>query len=1129
MSRLLAAAVLCGLGGFFIAPSSSSYAAPKGHVSTVQVMVTLSGRPLAANPNLRVRDAHTLFRLRLDPTLAPARWYTKALDRYQSQEIKYLRAQGIQLKINYRFGVLLNGFSATVPVNQLSKLRSLANVQTVSRMLRFRPLLDHSLPLVDAPQAWSVLGGSKNAGKGLYIAQLDSGIDVKNPCFSDANMAPPPSYMKRVDNAANRQFVNNKVIVARAFGGHSDQQYSAADQDGHGTFGAAIEACDYNTTTPIGSHVSGMAPDAYLMNYNIFPQNADASGEDAIVAALQAALLDGADVANLSVGSYLGAGDPSLDLWQKEIKVATASGLNVVVSAGNAGPTTQSVSTPAVSPDAIAVGASSNSHGVFSSISVSSAGIPSSLSRIKGNEGSHAFTGNIGPAQMVYVGLGRRPGDDSSAPTADDFAGKDLHGKIALIQRGTLFFETKINNAEQAGAIGAIIFDNRYEPSLFGMDVKSATLPAMSITQSDGQALLSWLNGHPDTQVTLDSTPSSFDETPNVLTDFSSVGYGPNYSIKPDLVGPGQDIYSATESEIPNSSMYNPSGFTSQSGTSFSAPHVTGAVALLLQKHPKWTPAMVKADLMDTSKSSVYVDVAKTQAPDVMQVGAGLLDIGAAVKATAYFSSAAQSFGAVDTSAGQVQRDAKLTLNDVGGGDGSWQVAVQPGRSVPGLSLSAPSSITLPAGGHADIPLHLTVSPSVSAGDYDGYVELTRGGQTLHAPYFVHVETEAIKPGSVLLVDDSNSRFASDPGTPQPTHKDVSKWYEDALAKIGKSYTYWNEAQQGTPTLQDMKRASAVIVFTGDNFGGWGANNSNQEAVLGALTATDVTILHQYMDSGGKLFVSGPGALLSDLDWTGIVLGAGVQSTSVFDNSNNDQSSKGGISPPRPSAEADTGGGPLSHAAIFAGLKKFDISTKGDGARDAVAGNSTAVASTLGEGLVGIPGLTAVDGSYGWQGTAYGQGAVILEDPKMSESGADIGITSSAEPSIDAKKQPTYRGRAVAFAFGLEAINDNTGYASREQILGRIFQWFADYPSAAVTSSSFRAGVKSKLLSRFHSSVAGVRPAVYVWEIGNHQLDMTGKTATYRFPKRGTYRIRVEVMDSLGHVALTGWKTVRVK
>ena len=225
---------------------------------------------------------------------------------------------------------------------------------------------------------------------------------------------------------------------------------------------------------------------------------------------------------------------------------------------------------------------------------------------------------------MVPVGLGRFPQDDPADLTANDFAGKDLHGKIALIKRGTITFEKKINNAAAAGAIGALIYDNVPEVSLIHMATATATLPSMSISQADGQALVSFLQSQPNAEVTFDPTLSAADETPNLLSDFSSRGYGADYSIKPDLVAPGEDIYSATEAQDPTGPEYDPSGFASLSGTSFSSPHVAGAAALVLQKHPTWTPEQVKAALVEHANPSVVVDPQTKAAPSVTQMGGGL-------------------------------------------------------------------------------------------------------------------------------------------------------------------------------------------------------------------------------------------------------------------------------------------------------------------------------------------------------------------------------------------------------------------------------------------------------------------------------------------------------------------------
>jgi hypothetical protein len=86
------------------------------------------------------------------------------LTRYQSSELRYLRAHGIQLSLRRQFHTLFNGFSATVPASEVPRLRSLSNVASVLPIRMYHPLLDRSLPLVHVPEAWSDLGGPANAG-----------------------------------------------------------------------------------------------------------------------------------------------------------------------------------------------------------------------------------------------------------------------------------------------------------------------------------------------------------------------------------------------------------------------------------------------------------------------------------------------------------------------------------------------------------------------------------------------------------------------------------------------------------------------------------------------------------------------------------------------------------------------------------------------------------------------------------------------------------------------------------------------------------------------------------------------------------------------------------------------------
>jgi len=1126
VSRLLVAVAL--IGAFFVLPSPTR--AATGSPKVAYVTILLKGDPVAQDRAFLVRDGFTHGHLRLDPNLAAARRYAQQLSSFQNEEIAYLRRHGINLSLGYRFHLLVNGFEAAVPVSQLPALRSALNVTAVVPQHRPQLLDDQSFPLVHIPQAWAAInGGGPNAGRGMMIAQIDSGIDIKSPCFSDQGMSAPP-----IGRRGQLAFTNNKVIVARAFGPDPNKTYSPQDVEGHGTFGASIEACDYGTKTPIGTTASGIAPAAYVMNYNVFPQTSSSdnsgAGQDTLLPAIEAAVQDGADVINMSLG-YPWQSVSRLDPDQLMVHAAIAAGVPVSISAGNAsegnnGLLPNSVTTPATAPGAIAVGATTNTRGLQPAVLVGGPTTPpASLQEIRGTQGTNPVTTAVGPSPVSYVGMAREPGDTGNASNADDLSGVDLHGKIALIERGQTTFEDKLNHVAALGAVGAIVMDNVNEVAPLVMIEGTAHIPALSVSKADGTALLAWVQSHPDATLSIDPTLHSFADTPNIVTDFSSAG-GFDYQIEPDLVAPGQDIYSATESEVKNNIMYDPSGWTSADGTSFSAPHVTGAIALLLQRFTHLTPPMVathgswiKSMLMDTASRTVTLEPNTTSMPAVLQDGAGLLDVAAAIQSTAFLTPGSVSFGEVNSAYGAVSRQSTVAIADAGNGAGTWQVTVKPLDSSGGVTVSAPTSVTLPVNGTASVPISLSVAGGSVTGNADGDIVFSNGTQTIHAPYFVHVVDQAVSAGSVLLVDDTASQFQPLGGAAiRPAN--VASYYEKALDAIHRPYTYWNEGTLGSPSATEMKRASAVIYFTGNNLNAWASQNSNYEALESPLTGTDVTELDTYLRGGGKVFITGMGAALTDPYFVAGDLGAEAESLSTFDTNTNDPSGKGGVSPPQPSILPDHGDGAFSRVGPFVGLKPIDISTKGNGAHDNLAVDD----KLLCQCTVGVSALHALRGANVPNQTSYGQWALAVP---QRFGPLDVGITNSAEPTFQ-HPSPGYLGRSVLFSFGWEGVNDNTGYTTRAQLLGRVFQWFSDTPTVHVTHRTYLAGRAVSLGAVVHTA-NGAHGAVFQWQIGSTKLKPTVGTTTYTFRRPGRYSVRVLVTDSFGHAALSPWTRVTVR
>ena len=209
-----------------------------------------------------------------------------------------------------------------------------------------------------------------------------------------------------------------------------------------------------------------------------------------------------------------------------------------------------------------------------------------------------------------------------------------------------------------------------------------------------------------------------------------------------------------------------------------------------------------------------------------------------------------------------------------------------------------------------------------------------------------------------------------------------------------------------------------------------------------------------------------------------------------------------------------------SNPYVFGGMKAIDFSTKGDGAATNLAVKSTPFAD-----MFGVNGLKPFFGSAAPFGNAYGSAALRTTNLATAQGGADVAIVSSDEPTLSHKA--TFAGRSVTFAFGFEGINDNTGYATRAQVLQRIFQWFGDKPSATVVSTHYAAGRSVQLKATLHVG-SGIHAVAYAWQIGSVKLKPTAKPTPYTFPHAGTYKLRVQVTDSLGHTAVSPVKSIKV-
>jgi hypothetical protein len=162
------------------------------------------------------------------------------------------------------------------------------------------------------------------------------------------------------------------------------------------------------------------------------------------------------------------------------------------------------------------------------------------------------------------------------------------------------------------------------------------------------------------------------------------------------------------------------------------APHVSGAAAVLKQRHPTWTPAQIKSALESTG-DPVHSAGSTAEVP-VLREGGGRIDLARADNPLVFFSPTSVSFGLVKQN---VTTSATIAVTDAGGGPPPWTVSVAPQATPAGVSV-APTAPTVGAG--ATITLNLKVAADAKEGDAMGFVVLTRGTDARRIPYWLHVE-----------------------------------------------------------------------------------------------------------------------------------------------------------------------------------------------------------------------------------------------------------------------------------------------------------------------------------------------------------------------------------------------------
>src|SRR5213592_2787333 len=716
-------------------PNASADAFNHGpDVDKSSAIVQLKGDPLSINA--ATKPVHGK---KIDFNGNTVRSYRAQLAAGRNEFKRWLRANAPRAKVTSEYDISLNAVVVQLNGTPLETIAAAPIVERAEYNAVYYPNLSQSYQIINATDAWNAAGGRSVAGAGIKIGDIDSGIDQTHPFFDPTGFSYPPGFPKcdAADSTthtvdSNCEHVSPKVIVAKVFYNKANVQGLDAEaiQD-HGTHTAGIAAGVTGKTAVVNGvsidDMSGIAPGAWLGNYNVFPGGVLNARSEDILNAVDAAIEDGMDVLNLSLG---GGFHGNNDLLANGLDNAVDAGLVVAVAAGNSGPGAGTLESPGRARKVITVAASTNQHFVGQLFTYPEGG----------GTTIGAAVGEFPPLPAASFGLYFN--SQLNACTSVD---PGASGNVVVVNRGSCTFSTKVRNAIAAGATGVVIINNvAGDPIGMAKDGGGGDdLPAVMIGKNDGAALR--VANPPDALA--GATIQEFvTSAQDILAGFS--GQGPtavDFAVKPDVTSVGVNVLSSiTCVGKPAGCPGDGSGWAFFQGTSMSTPHIAGSAAVLLQLHNDWTPAQIKSALVNRADLVVTDAVTGTHDVGPTAQGAGRENLSVAADATTWMDPVSASFGRVTVGH---PTSVTITLTNPSGTDETFEISVTKftpstfGNTVPRIwdagplsagdnRLTVPGSVTVPANGSTT----LTVTVSAGHGDVvQGWITLDGdGGNDLH-------------------------------------------------------------------------------------------------------------------------------------------------------------------------------------------------------------------------------------------------------------------------------------------------------------------------------------------------------------------------------------------------------------
>ena len=527
-------------------------------------------------------------------------------------------------------------------------------------------------------------------GEGKVIAVIDTGVDMTHPAFTGAmpdNVALSEDQVQalvpHLGAGKSGQYMSEKFPFAYDY---ADDDVDAAPREGgsgfHGTHVAGIAAGN-------ADKIVGTAPDAQIIVGKVTRSEDDALLDSSLLAALDDMVVLRPDVINLSLGWTAGMDNEADSVYDTVYKKLQEEGITVNAAAGNAfstgygnnsgkglpyasDPDTSVMDEPATYPSVVAVGSVENA---LIRNAFTAAGMDIGYQRSRGMNGEKvAYFSDLPAGTYEYVDAGFASEEDVAALKEKYPDG--LAGKIALVSRGKMTYQKKVENLYDLHPAGVLVYNNVSVGSLIIMNLTTQDVPAAFISQADGQAMLAAADHH----LTIAEGQVLPQSTTYEASEFSSWGVSPDLRLKPEIAAPGGNVFSA----IPNGA------YEQTSGTSMATPQMAGISAIVLQRvqsDPMFASmsARQKADVVQNlimGTARPLTDAAQTSGAlySPRKQGAGLVDALAATTSSVYptvVGAAEPSRPKADLGDGTTGWHFDVTLHNLGAAPATYELSSQ--------------------------------------------------------------------------------------------------------------------------------------------------------------------------------------------------------------------------------------------------------------------------------------------------------------------------------------------------------------------------------------------------------------------------------------------------------------------